>query len=144
MRLGAACSTTQQHVQTRPAAAFGVIGVVELLDHPCGCGVPGYWVASRGMLSAGPFAAETLGSQSGARQRKIWVASQRPGSDDAVLVVTGPDGRRTSQRRPTGQSSVPDARQYYPGSVTASTHGPYRIEVAVGTDRLCVIVRYRV
>jgi hypothetical protein len=61
-----------------------------------------------------------------------------------VLVVTGPDGRRTSQRRPTGQSSVPDAQQYYPGSVTASTTGPYRIEVAVGPDRLCVIVRYRV
>jgi len=95
------------------------------------------------MLSAGPFAAKTLGLESGARQRKVWVASQRPGSDDAVLVVTGPDGRRTSQRRPSGESSVPDAQQFYPGVVTAPTPGPYRIEVAVGPDRLCVTVRYR-
>lgn len=95
-------------------------------------------MATSGLLRAGPFFDER--SLSG--ERKVWVASDREGHDDARLTVTDPKGRTSTQVREGGVAFVETAAQFYPGTVLVSVPGLYRIEIAVGQDHMCATVHY--
>jgi len=113
--------------------------------NPMACAnVSGMVVATTGVLGVGPFTSDTLGPQpDGSLERKIWVSSQRAGHDDAQLAITDPAGVTVRQTR-SGESFVTNAKQFYPGVIRLHGTGPYRIEVTVGPDRICVIADYRV
>jgi hypothetical protein len=98
-------------------------------------------LASTGIVRAGPFFDEALGVRAG-HEQKVWVASDRDGHDDAVLEVTDPNGAMVRSVREGGVASVPSAKQFYPGVIELSVSGPYRIEITVGPDRMCLVARY--
>lgn len=104
--------------------------------------VSGQMEASAGPLRAGPFFESALRIPAAWHQAKLWVSSSRPGNDDAVVTVTDPDGHTTTTTRPGGEASVDNAEQFWPGGVEASTSGDYRVDIHVGSDRLCVTVPY--
>lgn len=114
--------------------------------NPMSCAnVSGMVVATTSVLGVGPFTSDTLGPQpDGSLERKIWVSSQRAGHDDAQLAITDPAGVTVRQTRRSGESFVTNAKQFYPGVIRLHDAGPYRIEVTVGPDRMCVIADYRV
>jgi hypothetical protein len=111
--------------------------------------VSGQLVARSGVLSAGPFSAELIGPPppyANGTKRKLWVASQRPGHDDAILTVTPPPSftqRPTTYRRPAGEAFVPDAAQFYAGEIDITASGTWRLDITVGRDHMCVRVAYK-
>lgn len=96
-------------------------------------------MATSGPLRAGPFF--DVGP-AGTGERKLWVASDRDGRDDARLTVVDPNGETSAQVRKSGVAFVETAAQFYPGIVAVTVPGTYRIEIAVGQDRMCVTVHY--
>lgn len=74
----------------------------------------------------------------------MWVSSSRPGRDDAVVVVTDPNGRTTESVRKGGAAFVADAAQFWPGTFDVPVSGRYRIVIRVGAEELCVMARYTV
>ena len=89
----------------------------------------------------GPFEDESADPQS-MPSRKLWVASQRPGRDEATLTVTAPDGHTETQRRKFSGAQVSNAKQFWPGTIPVPSSGQYRIEASVGADHLCVTTTY--
>lgn len=106
--------------------------------------VSGWSAVRRGVLTAGPFADDALQASAATHEAKLWVASDRPGLDDAFVSVTGPDGRTVTLRRPGGESSISTAAQFWPGGVPLTGSGRYRIHVTVRADELCVVAHYTV
>lgn len=105
--------------------------------------VSGKASATDGVLSVGSFQNYLLGPQRpGSPIRKLWVASQRGGRGEAVIVVTAPTGDRASQTRKR-HAFVRGLEQFYPGVIQAPVAGTYRIDVTVGRDTMCVKVDYR-
>jgi hypothetical protein len=93
----------------------------------------------------GSFQADSLGPQQGVgADRKVWVSSKRSGNDTAVLVVADPKGGHATQRRPPRMGSVAGVEQFFPGVIRVRLPGAYRLDVTVGSDRMCVTVNYRV
>lgn len=114
---------------------------------PRGDGCPdvtGEPTVRRGTLRAGPFDTEALYPAASQRQAKMWVSSSRPGRDDAVVVVTDPNGRTTESVRKGGAAFVADAAQFWPGTFDVPVSGRYRIVIRVGAEELCVMARYTV
>jgi hypothetical protein len=72
----------------------------------------------------------------------VWVASDREGQDDAHLAVTDPNGVLVTQVRRSGVAFSDNSAQFYPGVIDVGVAGPYRIEFTVGSDTMCVTVRY--
>jgi hypothetical protein len=97
----------------------------------------GITIASDGVLSLGPFSSPQPGAE-----QKLWVASQREGADDAILRVTDPTGHTTRLVRPSGQASVDNAAQFYPGTIPVTTSGQYKLRVTVGHDEICVTAAF--
>ncbi len=96
-----------------------------------------------GVLSLGPFQPDTLGPQpGGCNARKIWVASQGDGHDDARLAITDPTGNQTVQHRLSGAARAFGVKQFYPGEIQVSLAGSYRLEATIGPDKMCVTVDY--
>jgi hypothetical protein len=92
----------------------------------------------------GSFQADSLAPQKGVGvDRKVWASSRRRGDDTAVLMVTDPAGRRTTQRRPPGIGSVRGVEQFFPGVIRVRFSGSYRLDLTVGSDSFCVTVDYR-
>lgn len=113
-------------------------------DHPTCPNVSGRRSATEGALSVGSFRKNLLGPlRPGSPIRKLWVSSQRKGRDDAVIVITAPDGEKVTQTRESGMAFVRGAEQFYPGEIRAPMTGTYRIDVTVGSDTMCVKVDYR-
>ena len=105
--------------------------------------VSGFDWATPVVLSLGPFTANLLAPQaSDLSARKIWISSQRDGHDDALLVVTDPEGRQSRQTHRSGVAQAGGVKQFYPGDIQVILTGLYRIEVAVGPDKMCVMVNY--
>ena len=100
----------------------------------------GHLLARRGNLSVGPFLPAALSAEPAAA--KVWVASQRDGHDDAALTILRPDGTTQRQIRRSGEASISDAKQFYPGTIELRGPGAYRIAVHAGPDQLCVIADY--
>jgi hypothetical protein len=107
--------------------------------------VSGRNVATSGRLSMGSFSTESLGPHAGiGPARKVWVASQRRGSDTAVLVVTDPQGHNLIERRKPGAASAKGAQQFFPGVIRVRLSGHYRLDLTVGPDTMCVTVEYHI
>jgi hypothetical protein len=107
--------------------------------------VSGRNVATSGRLSMGSFAAESLRPHAGTgAARKVWVASQRRGSDTAVLVVTDPKGHKLLERRKPGVASAKGVQQFFPGLIRVRLSGRYRLDLSVGPDTMCVTVEYHI
>ena len=114
--------------------------------------VSGQLVARNGELSAGPFSAEAIGprptndiSSGDWTKRKVWVADQRPGHDDAVIAVTPPSAtnrRPTTYRRPASTASASGADQFWPGLIDIPTSGTWRLDITAGSDHMCVTVAF--
>jgi hypothetical protein len=102
----------------------------------------GFSYAQRGDLTAGPFTRDLLLLPPNHTEAKLWVASQRAGQDDAALAITDPSGKTERQIRKSGDAIVVGTPQFYPGIIRVGPPGPYRIDVRVGPDHLCVIVDY--
>jgi hypothetical protein len=102
----------------------------------------GYLVVRSGDLSIGPFEDESAQPQSPAT-RKLWVASQRPGPDEASVHVTAPDGHTETQMRGPPRAQVANANQFWPGEIPVPVSGDYRIDATVAGDHLCVTATYR-
>lgn len=132
-------SSPPTSASTSAAAALSVAG------DQC-VSVSGYTYAQRGDLSVGPFMSEALTvlPTSGPPQAKVWIASLRDGHDAAQLAVTAPNGAIERQVRKSGEAFVSNAKQFYPGGIQLSGSRPYRIDVQVGPDHLCVIADYRI
>jgi hypothetical protein len=106
--------------------------------------VSGHDSAEAGVLSVGSFTAEDIGPQPhGQHGHKVWIASQRKGHDDAIVRITSPDGHAHRQRRKSGLSWTVDVAQFYPGSLSVTKSGIYRLQIRVGRDTMCVRVHYR-
>jgi hypothetical protein len=100
--------------------------------------------AEAGVLSAGSFTAEDIGPQPERQDgHKVWIASQRKGHDDATLRITGPDGHAHLERRKSHVSWAAGVAQFYPGNLSVTTSGIYRLRIRVGRDTMCVRVHYR-
>ena len=106
--------------------------------------VSGSALVRRGMLSLGPFSTELTQVPADTRRAKLWIASHRAGRNDAVVSVTGPDGKALAHRRQAGTASIDTAAQFWPGTIDVPVGGLYRIEVRAGADGLCVTARYAV
>jgi hypothetical protein len=106
--------------------------------------VSGFTIASDGVLSLGPFSSEALGPAPGAEERKLWLASQREGSDTAILLVTDPAGHTTRQARAPGKAFVDNAAQFYPGTIPVGRSGSYKLLLTIGQDTLCVTAGFQV
>ncbi len=102
----------------------------------------GHIVVRHGDLTMGPFEDESADSQS-IPSRKLWVASQRPGSEEVTLTVTAPGGHTETQGREFSGAQVSNAKQFWPGTIPVPVSGQYRIEASVGADHLCVTTTYR-
>lgn len=74
----------------------------------------------------------------------MWIASQRDGHDNAEVTIVRPDGTTERKARASGTATVSDARQFYPGTIQIPATGPYRIEVQVGPDYICVLADFTV
>ena len=106
--------------------------------------VSGAQAATDPPLSVGFFFADELAPlPPGLTARKLWVASDRDGDDDAIIVVTDPRQREVRQRRPSGRATVEGTPQFYPGDIATPMAGAYTIKVTVGADTICVVVRYQ-
>ena len=106
--------------------------------------VSGAQAAASPPLHVGSFLADDLAPlPPGLTSRKVWVASDRDGDDDAIVVVTDPRRLEVRQRRPSGRATMEGTPQFYPGDIATPVAGAYRIEVKVGADTMCVVVRYR-
>jgi hypothetical protein len=106
--------------------------------------VSGHDFAESGVLSAGSFTAENIGPQPERQDgHKVWIASQRKGHDDATLRITDPDGQAHFERRKSGVSWAAGVAQFYPGNLSVTKSGIYRLRIRVGRDSMCVRVYYR-
>ena len=102
----------------------------------------GYTSAQRGDLSVGPFTRDLLLMPPERTEAKLWVATQRAGQDDAALTIVDPAGKTERQIRKSADAIVAGTPQFYPGIIRVGPPGPYRIDVKVGPDHLCVLVDY--
>lgn len=111
---------------------------------PASCpDVSGWLAATTGVLSMGPFTEDELRAQPNeVTQRKLWVASQRDGMDAAILTITDPTGVPTRLTRPPGVDFIPGVKQFYAGGIYIGHSGPYRIDLTIGPDRMCVVAVY--
>jgi hypothetical protein len=92
-------------------------------------------------LSSGSFTAENIGPQPERQDgHKVWIASQRKGHNDATLRITGPDGQAHLERRKSGVSWAAGVAQFYPGNLSVTKSGIYRLRIRVGRDTMCVRV----
>jgi hypothetical protein len=106
--------------------------------------VTGQNAAAAGDLSIGPFDADQVGPPPpGQRTRKLWVASERPGRDTAVLEVTDPEHHTVTQRRPAGQAFAEGVAQFYPGTIRTPQTGSYQLRLTISQETMCVLVRYQ-
>ena len=92
---------------------------------------------------SGPTAPSSMPLPPGLTERKLWVASDRDGEDDAIIVVTDPRQRDVRQQRPSGKATVEGTPQFYPGDIATPLAGAYMIKVTVGADSICMVVRYQ-
>jgi hypothetical protein len=108
--------------------------------------VTGQVRARQGVISAGPFSQMNLSQRdpsSGSTEHKIWVASQRLGRDEAVLLLDPPGSSQPqTYRREPGQATVPDAAQFFPGLVNIFVPGQWRFRITVGHDVTCFTVNF--
>ena len=126
------------------AASETAPGVVRVEPGTCP-DVSGAQAAIEPPLSVGPFLTDLLAPlPPGLTERKLWVASDRDGEDDAIIVVTDPRQRDVrQQRRPSGKATVEGTPQFYPGDIATPLAGAYMIKVTVGADSICMVVRYQ-
>lgn len=94
-----------------------------------------------GDLSIGPFEDESAQPQPAAT-RKLWVASQKLGPDEATIQITAPDGHTQTQTRGPSGAQVSNASQFWPGEIPVPASGEYRIEATVADEHLCVSASY--
>ncbi len=99
---------------------------------------------TQGVLTAGPFMDAALALPAGTSTQKLWVSSQRPGSDDAFVTVTDPHGETTAAIWKGGEASIPTAQQFFVDTIGLTVSGRYTIHVQVGADTMCVTARYSV
>ena len=61
-----------------------------------------------------------------------------------MITVTPPSAgqRPATCRRLVGQASSPNAAQFWPGLIDITTSGSWRVNIAAGSDRLCVTVAF--
>jgi len=134
-------ASTTRTVATATAAASSTTPGLTVPGDECVNG-SGFSYAQRGDLSAGPFTRDLLLMPPNHTEAKLWVASQRAGQDDAALTIIDPSGKTERQIRKSGDAIVVGTPQFYPGIIRVGPPGPYRIDVRVGPDHLCVIVDY--
>jgi hypothetical protein len=148
------CTSTQPQVETSTpvetstvpdaAATTTAPDSAAITIAPGSCpDVSGWLAATIGVLSTGPFTEDVLRAQpKDVTQRKLWVASQREGMDEAILTVTDPTGVPTRQTRPPGMDFIAGAKQFYAGGIHIGSRGPYRIDLTIGPDTMCVVAVY--
>ena len=134
-------STSARTVATPTAAVSTPTPALTVPGDEC-VNSSGYSYAQRGDLSAGPFTREAVVLPPQRTEAKLWVASQRAGQDDAALTIVDPSGKTERQIRKSGDAIVVGTPQFYPGIIRVGPPGPYRIDVRVGPDHLCVLVDY--
>jgi hypothetical protein len=134
-------ASTTRTVATSTAAASTTTSGLTVPGDDCVDG-SGFSYAQRGDLTAGPFSRDLLLLPPNHTEAKLWVASRRAGQDDAALTITDPSGKTERQIRKSGDAIVVGTPQFYPGIIRVGPPGPYRIDVRVGPDHLCVIVDY--
>jgi len=62
--------------------------------------------------------------------------------DEAILTVTDPTGVPTRQTRPPGRDLIANAKQFYAGEINIGGSGPYRIDLTIGPDTICIMAVY--
>ena len=139
-------TSTQVQTSTVPGSAATTIAPESAATTiaPGSCpDVSGWLAATIGVLSMGPFTEDVLRAQpKDVLLRKLWVASQREGMDEAILTVTDPTGVPTRQTRPPGMDFVAGAKQFYAGGIHIGGSGPYRIDLTIGPDTMCIVAVY--